>query len=204
MQGAINREITGKAGGVEWLQEFSQQTLQHGMVVFVLVYFLMSVLPAPRWPLTVAAGAAFGFVEGLILVLAVALAGSVVAFLVSRYVLRDRIRKLVKRRPKLKAVDEAMREGGWKAVALLQLSPAIPMLNYFLGASEVKLRAFVVGTGLTLIPSSLIYVGGGAGARFLGSLDSDAKWVAIAAGLAATIALTFWIGRLAGRRLGTG
>jgi len=51
------------------------------------------------------------------------------------------------------------------------------------------------------IPSATIYVGIGAGSRMIGSLDSGAKWVGLAAGLAATVALSVWISRLARRRL---
>jgi hypothetical protein len=35
----------------------------------------------------------------------------------------------------------------------------------------------------------------------IGNLDSGAKWAGLAAGLAATVALSVWISRLARRRL---
>ena len=188
---------------MEWLTQFSEHALQYGMAAFVLMYFIAAMLPIPRWPLTVAAGAAFGFVKGMVLALCVSFGGSVGAFLISRYLLRQSVQKIIERRPKLKAVDGAMREGGWKAVALLQMSPAVPLglQNYFLGASKVKMRAYLLGTAITGIPSTAAYVGAGAGGRLVSAMEGNAKWLAIAIGVAVTIALTVWINRLAKRRL---
>lgn len=188
---------------MEWLQHLSEHVTQYGVAAFVLLYLVVATLPVPRWPLTVAAGAAFGFVKGVALALVVSFVGAAGAFLASRYLLRQGVQKMVKRRPKLKAVDEALREGGWKAVALLQMSPAVPfgLQNYFLGASKVKLRAYLIGTAITGLPSTLIYVGAGAGGRRLHGMDSGMKWLGLAAGIAVTIAFSLWISRLAKRRL---
>ena len=188
---------------MEWLQAFSDRATEYGVLAFVLLYLVAATLPIPRWPLTVAAGAMFGFVGGVAVALIVSFLGAASAFFISRYLLRHSVEKLIARRPKLKAVDDAMREGGWKAVALLQMSPAVPfgLQNYFLGASKVKLRSYLIGTACTGLPSTLIYVGAGAGGRMLGSFDSGLKWLGLAAGLAVTIGLSMWISRLAKRRL---
>ena len=188
---------------MEWLTDLSDHALQYGIAAFVLVYFLFVMLPLPRWPLTVAAGAAFGLWKGLALALALGFAGSCGSFLISRYLLRHSLEKIIARHPKLKAVDDAMREGGWKAVALLQMSPAVPfgLQNYFLGASKVRLSSYLRGTVITGIPSTILYVAAGAGGRALGGMEGATKWLAIAAGLAVTIALSVWIGRLARKRL---
>jgi uncharacterized membrane protein YdjX (TVP38/TMEM64 family) len=188
---------------MEWLQEFSEHATEYGVLAFVLLYLVVATLPMPRWPLTVAAGAAFGFVKGVALALIVSFLGAASAFLISRYLLRHGVQKIIERRPKMKAVDDAMREGGWKAVALLQMSPAVPfgLQNYFLGASRVKLRAYLIGTAITGIPSTLIYVGAGAGGRVLSGFDSSMKWLGLAVGIAVTVAFSMWISRLAKRRL---
>ena len=188
---------------MEWMQQIAGHVTDYGVPAFVLIYLLAVMLPVPAWPVTVAAGVMFGLVNGLIFALTLNFAGSVGAFLVSRYLLRHSVQKIVKRRPKLKAVDEAMREGGWKAVALLQMSPAVPfgLQNYFLGASKVKLGAYLLGTAITGLPSTLIYVSAGAGGRLVSGLAGGTKWLAIAAGLAVTIGFSVWISRLAKRRL---
>jgi uncharacterized membrane protein YdjX (TVP38/TMEM64 family) len=188
---------------IEWLQGLSENVTSHGIIAFVLLYLVIASLPLPRWPLTVAAGAAFGFVKGVVISLVVAFLGAACAFLASRYLFRHTVQKLCERRPKLKAVDQALRDGGWKAVALLQMSPAVPfgLQNYFLGASRVKLRSYLIGTAITGLPSTLIYVGAGAGGRMLGNVDSGLKWAGLGVGLAVTIGLSMWISRLAKKRL---
>jgi uncharacterized membrane protein YdjX (TVP38/TMEM64 family) len=108
---------------IEWMQEFAHHVAGIGVPLFLALWLLANVLPVPRWPFTVAGGALFGFGEGLALALVIGFLGSVGAFMLSRYVLRHEVQKIIERHPKLTAVDEAMREGGWKAVALLQISP---------------------------------------------------------------------------------
>ena len=191
---------------IEWMQGLSENVTSHGIVAFVLLYIVIASLPLPRWPLTVAAGAAFGFVKGVIISLAVAFIGASIAFLASRYLFRRSLQKLCERKPKLKAIDQAIRDGGWRAVALLQMSPAVPfgLQNYFLGASRVKIKQYMIGTAITGLPSTLIYVGIGAGSRFVSSFDNRMKWVGLAVGLAVTIALSVWINRMAKKRLARG
>jgi uncharacterized membrane protein YdjX (TVP38/TMEM64 family) len=191
---------------IEWLQGLSENVTSHGIIAFVLLYLLIATLPLPRWPLTVAAGAAFGFVKGVAISLVVAFVGASLAFLASRYLIRHSVQGIIARRPKLKAVDEAIRDGGWRAVALLQMSPAVPfgLQNYFLGATRVRLRDYLIGTAITGLPSTLIYVGAGAGGRFVGSFDNRLKWVGLAVGIAVTVALSIWINRMAKKRLARG
>ncbi|HUQ27672.1 MAG TPA: VTT domain-containing protein [Usitatibacter sp.] len=188
---------------MQWLAELSELALSHGVAAFVVLYFFFVMLPLPRWPLTVAAGAAFGLWKGLALALVLGFSGSVGSFLISRYLMRRSLEKIIERRPRFKAVNDAMRDGGWKAVALLQMSPAVPfgLQNYFMGASKVRLSSYLRGTVITGLPSTFLYVSAGAGGRMVGSLEGGVKWVAIAAGLAVTIAFTVWINRLAKKRL---
>jgi len=188
---------------MEWANGIVEQVTDLGVPAFLVACLLANMLPVPSWPFTVAAGAWFGFARGVALALAMNFAGSVCAFLLSRYVFKGSVQKLVTRHPKLKAVDSAMREGGWKAVWLLQMSPAVPfgLQNYFLGASKVTLRSYLRGTAISGLPSAVMYVGIGAGARFVTALDSRWKWAGLAAGILATAILSYWMSRIIKRRL---
>jgi uncharacterized membrane protein YdjX (TVP38/TMEM64 family) len=99
-----------------------------GPIVFGLVYVVAVVALAPASALTLAAGLAFGF-WAFPLVIVSATVGATLAFLVSRYLLREKVRRLVDARPKVKAVDKAVSEGGWKIVGLLRLSPLFPFTH---------------------------------------------------------------------------
>ena len=188
---------------MEWLQGIAEHVQAFGLPVFLVLYLLAVMLPIPAWPLTVAAGAMFGVAKGFCLALAMSFLGSVGAFLVGRYLLRRPVQNLLTRHPKLKAVDGAMRDGGWKAVWLLQMSPAVPfgIQNYFLGASKVDKRSYLAGTSISGLPSSLAYVSIGAGARWIVGIEGTMRWFALAGGLLVTIGLSVWIGHVARRRL---
>jgi len=189
---------------MEWLQGLDAHVAGLGMPAFVLLLLVLYVLPIPSWPLTIAAGALFGFGEGFALVGTTAYAGSIAAFEIARHVLRRRVKDVEKKHPRVKALEESMREGGWKAVALMQLSPAMPfgLQNYFLGASSVRTRDYLAGTALGVLPKTVVAVLAGASGRRIAALQGPTRWAILAAGLVATIVLTQWMARLAKRRLG--
>ena len=188
---------------MEWMQWITAHVDSLGMPAFVALLLVLYVLPVPSWPLTIAAGALFGFTEGLAIVASVAYVGSLVAFEIARHALRRPVNDVADKHPRVKALEESMREGGWKAVALLQLSPAMPLglQNYFLGASTVHTRDYLLGTALGLGPKTVVAVLAGASGRRIAGLHGPMRWTVLAAGIAATIVLTQWMARLAKRRL---
>jgi uncharacterized membrane protein YdjX (TVP38/TMEM64 family) len=97
-----------------------------GPLAFGLIYIVAVVAMLPASLLTLAAGATFGLVVGTITVTLAANIGAALALLIGRYLARARVERLLASRPRLAAVDRAIEEGGWKVVALLRLSPAVP------------------------------------------------------------------------------
>jgi uncharacterized membrane protein YdjX (TVP38/TMEM64 family) len=191
---------------MEALQSLAGHVAHMGLPLFVAIYLLASMLPVPTWPLTVGAGAVLGFGEGLVLVLLTSSGGSIAAFLLARYALRRPVRKIVDEHPRVRSIDRALADGGWRAVALLQMSPAMPfgVQNYVLGASRVRLGPYVAGTVIGILPSATMYVLAGASGRRIANLSGPAKWALLAAGVVATFAFTAWMARLAKRRLAQG
>lgn len=191
----------------DWIQQFSEWIKGFGVfgvIIFGVAYAVAVVALAPASPLTIAAGLAFG-PWAFPLVLVAATAGATLAFLVARYVVRDKVKGLVEERPKFKAVDEAVSEDGWKIVGLLRLSPLVPfnLQNYFFGVTEVGLLPYVVATFVGIIPGTILYVylgalGKAAGA---GSGGGAMQWVFFGAGLVATAVVAFIITRKAKEKL---
>jgi uncharacterized membrane protein YdjX (TVP38/TMEM64 family) len=191
---------------MEWLQSLASHVEQLGIPLFIAISLAASMLPLPTWPLTVAAGVIFGFAQGLPLVLLTSWGGSVAAFVLARYVLHRRVSHVVHRHPRLDSLDKALADGGWRAVALLQMSPAMPfgVQNYLLGASRVRIGPFMAGTLLGILPSACMYVLAGASGRTIANLSGPSKWALLAAGVVGTFVLTAWMGRLAKRHLRAG
>lgn len=198
-----DRSRAGSNATMEWMQWVTAHVAYLGMPAFIALLLVLYVLPVPSWPLAIAAGALFGFAEGLALVGTIAYLGSLAAFEIARHALRRPVKDAAKKHPRVKALEESMREGGWKAVALMQLSPAMPfgLQNYFLGASSVRTRDYLLGTALGVLPKTVIAVLAGASGRRIAALQGPARWAILVAGVAATIVLTQWMARLAKRRL---
>ena len=175
-----------------------------GYLLFVLLFTTATLLPIPTWMFAVAAGAVFGPGWGFLLAWIGALAGETIAFLLARYWLRATVRKLVARKAMLAAVDKALRKEGWQVVALLRLSPVVPLglKNYLFGVTRVKLRDYLIGSALGKIPGLLLYVFMGATGRAALGHEGPYKWALVAAGIVATVVATHLIAHAAGKRLG--
>lgn len=191
--------IAGLCGGWlllpvrEWmdaLQSWLQSLGAWGVVILVLLLVVTTFLPAPDWPVPIAAGYIYG-AWALPMVYGSIVSASVVAFLAARHLGGDRIRAFLDRRPKYRAFDRAVGEEGWKVVALVRLSPIMPfnLQNYAFAVTAVPFWPYLVGTVAGLAPGTALYVYLGIFGKGLGKGGSPLEWVLLGIGLAATIAL---------------
>jgi len=180
-----------------------------GGAVFVLAYVLATVLFLPGSILTLGAGFAYGVGLGTALVVVAANLGAIVAFVLGRTVARDWIATRVRTMPRFAAVDRAVGREGIKIVLLVRLSPVFPfnLLNYAFGLTRVRLRDYVLGSLVGMLPGTVMYV-------YLGSLITSVSELAAGraagggaqqafyfGGLVATVAVTLYVTRLARRAL---
>jgi uncharacterized membrane protein YdjX (TVP38/TMEM64 family) len=176
-----------------------------GPVAFVAGYSIAPVIFAPAFLLTIAAGAIFGFVKGVIYVMIGATIGATLAFLTGRYLARQFVEGLLRREPRLQVIDRAVERHGFRLVALLRMSPAVPytLLNYALGLSRIKLFDYVTAT-IGMLPVVAMYVYSGKVAGDLASLASGAAqpkgsayYAMIGLGFVSTVAVTIYVTRIA-------
>ena len=141
--------------------------------------------------LTLAAGVIWGLWAFPIVIVAATL-GSALSFLAARYAFHDKVQAKVEEYPKFKAVNEAIREEGWRVVGLLRLSPALPfsLQNWFLGITPVGFWPAQIATFFGIMPGTLLYVWIGSLGNAAGEGASTAKYVVFAIGIAATLAVT--------------
>lgn len=177
-----------------------------GPMVFVLIYILATVLFVPGTILTIAAGTIFGLVVGMVTVSIGSTVGAALAFLISRYVARDKIAVIAGRNRRFAAIDRAIDEGGWKIVVLVRLSPVTPfsLENYLFGLTRICFWPYVLASWLAMIPGTFFYV-------YLGHVTGMAveadrawtswEWILLAVGLLATAGATAYITRLAHSKL---
>ena len=183
------------------VRAFTQGQGAFGVLVFGLVYWISVVLMVPAGPLTLAAGAAFGTAGGFAVVSVASTLGALTAFLIARYLLRERVRGWLERWPAFANVDRAIEHDGWKVVALARLSPVVPytMLNYGLGVTSVRLVPYVLTSWLAMMPGTLLYVA--AGAVSVDAATGGASLGFKVIGVLATGLTIWWISRAAQGKL---
>ena len=175
-------------------------------VYFMLIYVTATILLVPGAALTLVAGAMFGLVEGLIVVSVASTTTAAIAFLIGRYLARGSVQRWAKRHPRFLAVEKALtKDGWWKTIALLRLSPVVPynVINYFFGLTSIGFRSYIVTSWWAMLPGTFMYVYLGYVGRIgliaagNGSTGYDSlRWTMMLVGLLATIAVTVYIARL--------
>lgn len=190
-----------------WLQSFNQwvaDTGLWGLAVFIAVYIVTAVFLMPASVLTIGAGFAFGIGWGMVAVSSGSTLGAGAAFLVARYLARDRVRAKLAQGARFRAVDDAVSEQGWKIVALLRLSPVFPYnaLNYILGLTGIRFWHYLLASWIGMLPGTLLYVYlGFAGRESLEAAATEGsgslRMVYLGLGLAATLVVTIYVTRLA-------
>jgi len=180
-----------------------------GPVFFIGLYALATVLFVPGALLTLAGGALFGVGAGVAYVFAAAVAGSSLAFLIARYGARDWVASKLSAHPRFEALDRAVGEEGLKITFLLRLSPVFPFnfLNYALGLTRIRLGDYLVAS-LGMLPVTFLYVYSGRVIGDVAQLAGGAQperglgyVVLLGLGLAATVAVTAFVTRMARRAL---
>ncbi len=133
-----------------------------GPLVFVLLYVAAAVAALPGSALTVAAGALFGSVWGILLVSLAATLGASLSFLLARYLARDAVARWLSGNEKFRRLDELTERHGAIIVALTRLVPLFPfnLLNYGFGLTRLPFKTYVFWSWLCMLPGTALYVVG--------------------------------------------
>ncbi len=196
----------------EWLRAALSWADAHreiAWVLFILLYVIATVALLPGLILTVAAGALFGVTRGVVLVSIGSVLGATAAFAVGRTLAREWISRKIEAWPKFRALDRALGARGFTIVLLTRLSPIFPfnLLNYAYGVTAVRLRDYVFGSWIGMLPGTVLYVYAGSAAATLaqalaGDVDTGRAGQALLwLGLGATVAVTILVTRVARRQL---
>jgi pyruvate/2-oxoglutarate dehydrogenase complex dihydrolipoamide dehydrogenase (E3) component/uncharacterized membrane protein YdjX (TVP38/TMEM64 family) len=195
----------------QWFMEFDSYVKSLGAVgpfVVVLVYVICTVLFIPGSAITVGAGTLFGLKTGFVVVVLGANLGALCAFLLARTFLREKVARWAEGNPKFRSLDQAIGQQGFKMVLLTRLSPVFPfvLLNYFLGLTAVRTRAYVLANLLGMLPATFLFVYIGAAARdaIAGQMDASAGFyqqILKYIGLLATVAVVVIVTRIARKAL---
>jgi pyruvate/2-oxoglutarate dehydrogenase complex dihydrolipoamide dehydrogenase (E3) component/uncharacterized membrane protein YdjX (TVP38/TMEM64 family) len=132
------------------------------VAVFFIVYVTVTALSLP-WAavMTLAAGAVFGVIWGTIIVSFASTIGATLAFLASRFVLRDSIQARFGDR--LKALNAGIEKDGAFYLFTLRLVPAVPffVINLAMGLTPIRAWTFYWVSQLGMLAGTVVYVNAG-------------------------------------------
>jgi pyruvate/2-oxoglutarate dehydrogenase complex dihydrolipoamide dehydrogenase (E3) component/uncharacterized membrane protein YdjX (TVP38/TMEM64 family) len=142
------------------------------IAAFFAVYVAVTALSLPGAViLTLAGGAIFGLLVGTVVVSFASSLGATLAFLASRYVLRDGVKARFGAR--LADIDRGIaREGGFYLFTL-RLVPLFPffVINLLMGLTAMKARTFYAVSQLGMLAGTIVYVNAGTQLAKLDSLQ---------------------------------
>jgi len=126
-------------------------------VLFMLIYICATVFFFPGSIITLLGGALFGPVLGTVYVLSGATIGSMLAFLIARYLAFDWVAN--KTGGKLKQLMTGIDNEGWRFVAFVRLVPLFPfnLLNYALGLTKIPFSQYSLASFIFMLPGAAAY-----------------------------------------------
>lgn len=154
--------LEGIKGLSAQIATFQQENALAVIAGFFLVYVLVTGASLPGAAiLTLASGALFGVLWGTVIVSFASTIGATIAFLSSRYVLRDTIEARFGER--LKAINAGLERDGAFYLFSLRMIPAFPffVVNLVMGLTRIRTLTFVWVSQLGMLLGTAAYVNAG-------------------------------------------
>mmetsp|Transcript_44925 Transcript_44925/g.43495 ORF Transcript_44925/g.43495 Transcript_44925/m.43495 type:complete len:179 (-) Transcript_44925:211-747(-) len=138
---------------IEWV---NRQPYLSSLAI-IAVYICLVVLTMPIMYLSIALGYAYskafggnfeGYIWGFLIISIGIITGGIIAFLLSRYLFSNIIKKRVLTRNRgFFVIDRVILSEGWKIIFLIRVTPMpFSLFSYLLGITAITLREFIIGT----------------------------------------------------------
>lgn len=190
-----------------WIAQFQEWVRGMGVVgyvAYVLLYVVFCVFLIPASPLTVGAGAIFGFAKGSVIVVIGATLGATASFLLARGALRQRVERMTAGNARFRALDRAIAKEGGRIVFLVRLAPLFPFawINFAFGLTGIRTIPYVIATFFGIMPLTLVFVYVSAAAVTAATSDPGPLRLGLnIAGVLLTLLVTGYVTRLATREI---
>ena len=138
--------------------------------IYFCIYVVVTAVNIPGAAvMTLIGGALFGVLQGSIIVSFASSLGATLAFLLSRYLLRDYVEERFK--TFLERVNKGVEKDGAVYLFTLRLVPAFPFfaINMVMGLTRIKTSTYYLISQLGMLPATVVYVNAG---TQLGELES--------------------------------
>jgi pyruvate/2-oxoglutarate dehydrogenase complex dihydrolipoamide dehydrogenase (E3) component/uncharacterized membrane protein YdjX (TVP38/TMEM64 family) len=144
------------------LAEYIQSNWVQAFIVYFVIYVTATALSLPgAIILTLGAGALFGLGFGLLLASFASTIGATLAFLVSRFLLRDWVKSTFSER--IKAIDKGVEKDGPFYLLSLRLVPIFPffVINLVMGVTSIKTVTYYLVSQVGMLIGTAVYVNAG-------------------------------------------
>jgi uncharacterized membrane protein YdjX (TVP38/TMEM64 family) len=153
----------------EYFNNFYSTNPSLVIFLFFITYIIITALSLPGAAImTLAAGAVFGLLVGVLIVSFASSIGATLAAFFSRYLFRDSIEKKFK--DKLKIINHGIETQGHFYLFTLRLIPLFPffVINLVMGLTKMKLKTFYLVSQIGMLLGTIVYVNAG---KELGKID---------------------------------
>lgn len=144
------------------LNQFINQNFITAFSLYFITYILATALSIPgALILTLLSAALFGFWPSVLLVSFASSIGALLAFLFSRYLLKDWVQERFKGH--LSSINAGISKDGALYLLSLRLIPAFPffMINLLMGLTPIKARTYYLFSQIGMFPATLVYLNAG-------------------------------------------
>lgn len=159
------------------LAQWIDANLLMAVAGYMAIYVVVTALSLPGAVImTLAGGAFFGNLFGLVAVSVASTIGATLAFLLARFLMRDTLRK--RYRDTVAKMDRGVEKDGAFYLATLRLVPVFPffLINLAMGLTAMKLRTYALVSWVAMLPGTFVYVNAG---TQLGQVQSTGDIVSV-------------------------
>ena len=154
------------------LQNYYEQHQTLSLMLYFFIYVLIAASSIPgATVLTLGGGAIFGLVLGTVVISFASTIGATLAFLSSRYFLRDYVQS--KFGDKLGVINQGVRKEGAFYLFALRLTPIFPffIINLLMGLTPIKTFTFYWVSQIGMLAGTIVYVNAGTQLAQINSLS---------------------------------
>jgi uncharacterized membrane protein YdjX (TVP38/TMEM64 family) len=147
----------------ESLEDIKDLILSWGVAAPLMSIILMTmqavVAPLPAFLITATNGLVFGVYWGIIISWIGAMCGALVSFMMSRLFYKSFSQKILGHKKGIEYLERLESRYGFRVILTARLLPFISFdfISYAAGLSSIKVRSFLIATGIGMLPATIIY-----------------------------------------------
>ncbi len=147
----------------ESLEDIKALILSWGVAAPLMSITLMTlqaiIAPLPAFLITAANGMVFGVFWGTVISWTGAMCGALVSFVMSRLFYRSVSKRVHNHKQAVEYIDRLSSKYGFRVILTARLLPFISFdfISYAAGLSSMKVRSFIIATGIGMLPATIVY-----------------------------------------------